>query len=402
MIEESFSAVPRYVGIKGLQKSDREDYLLSLIALIQFPLVFVQLLLISFGWTEESTTIYRVILSAVSILFALPIILKRKGKTFVEFYLFIVVIYLIDYLFFPDTIKYWHENGLRFLIPICIPTLFCILSLRKVEYFYVAIKQICYLTAICGLIFGVRLVTGDYSSEETYFMNFGFLLLLPIITFMLENTWYSILLSIIFLLFVIVFGSRGPLIAVAVFTIYFIFRKKKFLLLTIVISLAIIGYSTFAAYLESMGLSSRTILMILDGEMMNDTGRDEIQSDIFKGITEHPFLGNGLFGDRALSKGYAHNFFIEVICHSGFIVGGILLLYFLYKILYLTYKVRGIHKDIFVAMMCVLFLPLMTSGSYLQEPNFFIFVGLMIVMSKTIRKDKTMDQRDHEFVTMKK
>lgn len=396
MMEECFSAVQRYIRIKSLSKTDREDYFLSLIALIQFPFVFVQLLLISFGWSEESTTIYRVILSAVSILFALPMILKRKGRKFMGCYLFIGVIYSMHYFLYPSTIKYWHESGLRFLIPICIPTLFCVLSLRNLECFYVAVKQICYITAICGLIFGIRLVTGDYFSEETYFMNYGFLLLLPIIVFMLENTWYSIPLSILFLLFVIVFGSRGPLIAVAVFTIFFIIRKKKFLLLTIVVSLAIIGYSTFASYLDSMGLSSRTILMLLDGEMMNDTGRDEIQSVIFKGITENPILGNGIYGDRVLSKGYAHNFFIEVICHYGFIIGGILLFLLLYKILYITCNLRGKHKDVFVAMMCILFLPLMTSGSYLQEPNFFIFIGLMVVMRKIIRKEKTVEQRSHE------
>ena len=394
--EESCSTLPRFVKIKSLNKSDKEDYFLSLIALVQFPLVFVQLLLMSFGWEAESTTIYRVILSAGSILLALPIILKRNVGKFVGFYFFIVVLYLIHYLLFPDTIKYWHESGFRFLIPICIPTLFCVLSIRNAEYFYIAAKQICYITALCSVVFGVRIATGAYVTEDTYFMNFGFLLLLPVIVFFLENTWYSLLLSLFFLIFVIVFGSRGPLISVAVFAAYYIVRKKKYLFLIAIIVLAIVGYSVLSSYLESIGISSRTVQMFLDGDMMDETGRGEIRTNLIKGINENPIIGNGLFGDRALTKGYAHNFFLEVFCDFGYLFGGVLLLWFMYEILYVTIYLKGYHKDIFVAMTCILFLPLITSGSYLQEPNFFVFVGLLVIMKNKIRMNKKTVLRTSE------
>lgn len=386
--EDSFSTLPRFVKIKSLNKSDKEDYFLSLIALAQFPLVFVQLLLISFGWAPESTTIYRVILSAGTILLAIPVILKRKGGSFIGFYFFVCILYLIHYFIFPSTIEYWHDNGFRFLIPICIPTLFCVLSIKNLECFYIALKHICYITALCCTVFGLRLLTGGYDTEDTYFMNFGFLLLLPVIVLFLENTWYSILLSILFFLLIVVFGSRGPLISVAAFTGYYIVRKKEYILLIVIAILFVAGYSAFSSYLDSMGISSRTIQMFLSGDMMDETGRGEIRNILLKGINENPIIGNGLFGDRALTKGYAHNFFLEVICDFGYVFGGILLLWLLYEIVYVTFYLRGYHKDIFVAMLCVLFLPLMTSGSYLQEPNFFIFIGLLVIMKKQIRRNK--------------
>ena len=317
--EESFADLPRIVNIRRLGISDKGDYVLSLIALAQFPLAFVQLLLISFGWPEESTTIYRVVLSAASILLALPMILKRKGKAFVVFYFFTIFLYLIHYLLFPGTIEYWHENGFRFLIPICIPTLFCVLCVRNINYFYIATKQICYITAVCCLIYGTRLMAGTYDPESTYFMSYGFLLLLPVIVFFLENKQWSILLSLLFLFLLVVFGSRGPLISVAVFSAYYILRKKKYFLLLVVVIVVVAGFNTAMSYLDSIGISSRTVQMFLDDSIMYDSGRDDIRVNIYKGIQENPILGNGVFGDRALSKGYAHNFFIEVICHFGFL-----------------------------------------------------------------------------------
>ena len=384
--EDSFSSLPRFVKLKTLNKSDKDDYFLSLIALSQFPFVFVQLILISFGWAAESTTIYRIILSAGAILLALPVILKRKGRTFILFYCFIGLLYLIHFLIFPGTIEYWHEKGFRFLVPICIPSLFCVLCVRNIEFFYLAIKHICYITALFCLVFGVRLLLGAYYTEETYFMNFGFLLLLPVIVFFLENTWYSIILSLSFFLLLVVFGSRGPLLSVAVFSIYYIVRKKKYLFLIAFIVLAIVGFAAISSYLDSLGISSRTIQMFLEGDMMDDSGRNDIRVNIFKGIKDNPIIGNGLFGDRVLSKGYAHNFFIEVICHFGFVFGGALLIWLLYELLYVTTHLWGYHKDVFIAMMCILFLPLMTSGSYLEEPNFFIFIGLLIIMKQLIRQ----------------
>lgn len=388
--EDSFSTIPTLVKFRTLRRRDKEDYILSIIALAQFPLVFVQLLLISFGWDSEATTIYRVILSAGSILSAFPVIIKRKSGVFVGFYLMIGVLYLIHFICFPDTIEYWHENGFRFLIPICIPTLLCMLSIKDVKFFYIAIKQICYVTAACGLVFGVRLITGMYDAEDNYFMTFGFLMLLPVIVFFLEGTWYTTLLSLLFFIFIIAFGSRGPLLSIATFVSYYIIRKKKYLLLILIIIIAIVGFTVILSYLDSVGISSRTIQMLLNGDIMSDSGRDDIRVNIFRGIQENPLLGNGMFGDRALSNGYAHNFFIEVICHFGFIFGGILLIRLLYDMLYVMLRLRGYHKDFFVAMMCILFIPLMTSGSYLQEPNFFVFIGFLVLMKRQIRRERKL------------
>lgn len=396
--EPDFSSLPRFVKIKGLNKSDKEDYFLSLIALIQFPLLFVQLLLISFGWESESTTIYRVVFSAGSILFALPIIIKRKGGKFVVFYLLIIILYFIHYFLFPETIEYWHENAFRFLIPICIPTLFCMLSIKNIELFYIAIKQICYITAMCGLVYGVRLITGAYNTEEIYFMNFGFLLLLPVIIFFLENTWYSISLSLLFFILIIVFCSRGPLIAVAIFAAYYIIRKKKYFLLLSIVVLVMFGFTAFSSYLDSLGLFSRTIQMYMDGEMTAVSGRDEIQESIYRGIRDNPIIGNGLFGDRVLSMGYAHNFFIEIICQWGIFLGGVFLISLLYEIIYVVIKLRDSQKDIFVAMMCVLFIPLMTSESYLQSPNFFTFIGLLVILRKRIQVGRNCVPSSSEIV----
>ena len=154
--------------------------------------------------------------------------------------------------------------------------------------------------------------------------------------------------------------------------------------------LIIVGYTAFSSCLDSIGISSRTLQMITEGDMMNDTGRDEIRILVLRGINKNPISGNGLFGDSVLSGGYAHNFFIEVICHCGYIIGGGLLLWLIYEICNVTFNLKNYHKDVFVAMMCILFLPLMTSGSYLQEPKFFIFIGLLIIMKKKIRTDRIL------------
>lgn len=43
--------------------------------------------------------------------------------------------------------------------------------------------------------------------------------------------------------------------------------------------------------------------MIKDGEISDDNGRDEIKEIVGDAISEKPFFGYGLYGDRAVTKG---------------------------------------------------------------------------------------------------
>lgn len=216
---------------------------------------------------------------------------------------------------------------------------------------------------------------------------------------------FTIVFSVIGAVFLLLQGTRGPLLVLAVFVCLMLYKKYGlgkffFKIGTVVLLFSILVSSQFVKLqlvelsdkVDSSGYSSRFITMLLEGEISNSNGRDTIQKALLEDIKENPFAIRGMFADRQATRGlvdheysmrykkgtYAHNFWLETIHSWGVLLGGaifLIVLFIILKIVRISDK-----EDAYIVMLfvCTGFVYLFFSGSYLQSEKFFFLIGLAL------------------------
>jgi hypothetical protein len=377
-------------------RSQRVDALLSIVALSQIFLGALQGTMLALGLPEELCGLYRVYLSAITIIIAAPFIVKRKPLLVLVTYSVAIVIYYIHSAFFPKTIEYWHLEAFRFTFPISIPTILCVLAIKEKVILLYFLKIIAYLTGVLCLIYGLRVFFGIYDLGFSYNQGFGYMLLFPIIVLFYQRTWYSLLFASILLLLLLLYGARGPLLAIVVYAAYVLVSQKKYVLLFTIIIILLIGIPILTSTLASYGLSSRTLELYMSGELDADNGRNVITEQIKKGIEENPY-GWGLFGDRVITHGAnnAHNFVREILAEFGVYLGPLALLIFFIQVVRRFFKTKGGERDMYALFFCACFIPTMVSGSYLTSTNFALFIGVMFLLTRKPFKNKSVVKQNN-------
>ena len=184
-------------------------------------------------------------------------------------------------------------------------------------------------------------------------------------------------------------GARGPL-ACVVFSLaaYFLIskasaKKKVFLVCFIIVGTMIVMLmwqpilSALKDSVDSIGISSRTIDLLMEGEIFSDSSRGEIQKKIIDGFS---LIGSGLYGDRALGDDhYAHNLIIELIAQWGYLIGAGLLT-ILCGLFIKGFRTKNTSLQLLIM---VLFsssvVKLMFSGSYLaHNASFFVLIAACV------------------------
>ena len=129
-------------------------------------------------------------------------------------------------------------------------------------------------------------------------------------------------------------------------------------------------------FLQKFGFKSRTLTLMLHSTDFS-TGRTALYSKTLKAISEKPFLGYGLAGDRVILGGtYPHNFFLEVIAQFGVIFG------FLFSVLIIVLCIVGffankpVVRDLTAIFFSIGFIHLLLSGSYLTSANFWLLIAI--------------------------
>lgn len=116
------------------EKSSKTDHYIAFAVLLQSFLVILQQVLISvFHMPPEATTIYRVVLTAIPLSVAIAITIYRKWSVFLIVYSIAVLILLLHIIIFPDNYMYIKQNSLRFLLPIVIPNVLCLIYLKDIS-----------------------------------------------------------------------------------------------------------------------------------------------------------------------------------------------------------------------------------------------------------------------------
>ena len=193
------------------------------------------------------------------------------------------------------------------------------------------------------------------------------------------------LLALIFL-----YGSRGPLVGIVLFAVYFgirYFHKKGqdivCVLMFIVMVVFVVSFrdimNLINQALVGIGITSRSIYLLANQSLSYDAGRSDIWDVIIAEIQKNPFRIRGINAEYAISGTYAHNMIIELIYQFGIIIGGIALLFILAKIIEtLRLDVKADASVICLIFMFACIPSLMFSGSLWIAQNFWIWLALLL------------------------
>jgi len=356
--------------------------------LVQSFLVILQQVLIAvFHMEQESTTIYRVMLTAIPLSIAIIMTLFRKWKVFVVVYSITLLIVLLNILIFHQNEIFLVQNSLRFLLPVVIPSALCLMFIPSIDIVEDVLYKISWLCTFPVFIYVINFFTGTFIISD-YNMSFSYGLLLPMLSLYSKKNPCSVIVSIILFIIVVGIGSRGAAVIFVLYALYDIFQShKKFaipaLLLLIVFFLFL---PSLAQWFESIDIHSRTLNLLFDHNLLRSDARSLLYESMLDVFWDNPITGIGLFGDRIYLNGsYVHNFIIELYLNWGVLIGTIILLFLLVKFIKTYKNSNKTNRNILIKYLLASVVPLMFSGSYLIDYNLGIFIGVLFLLSRTNR-----------------
>lgn len=348
-----------------------------------------------------------IILNSIYIIMWIIVIKKILSRVQIDslfLVLFFVIAWSLALLSNTDYLNFYLDIGYR-LFFISIPSYIlvrCIKDYTQLKKFLIIVSVLITISMFISMfIFNVN-------EDVRYSQTTGYILLPAAV--ISANTLFKkfslmYLANIMIALFLIIAsGARGPLICFGMFiatkivleSIIGIKRMITVLLIGTSLSIAISIYWSNIIFeinriIIEYGFSDRIILSIIDNKIFFDPARNLLRDFSLTIILNNPFWGTGIASERLLLSRmmgessaeaigwYPHNFFLEILLQFGIILGIAILLFFVYLLItaFLKNKDKDM-KDILIIFLAAGFYPLLLSGSYLQSPLFFAFIGFCI------------------------
>lgn len=383
----------------ALTKKEKIDNFIVFAVFFQSVLIILQAILIDvFRMDPDATTIYRVVLSAIPMSIAMLLSFIRNPALFIGVYGVSILILLLNLVIFPENSEYLIRESTRFLLPMVISSALCLITVKDIDLIEKIWYYVSWLVFIEVAFYTIEYFRGTFVIHD-YNMSFSYGCLLPMVALYRKKKKYSIIASIFLFLIVLSIGSRGAAIIFVIYLFFDIMQNNKKLILPMII--LVFGLLTllpvFISYLESIGISSRTLWHFTSGEMFRYDDRESLNDISIDAIINNPF-GIGLWGDRIILKGegaHAHNIIIEILLNWGVVLGFIIIIGFVVKFIQLYLHSNKINKNRLVVYLLVCIVPLMTSNSYLISSNFGIFCGLFYILSTQSIKTRLQTQTHH-------
>lgn len=341
----------------------------------------------------------------------------KKRRAFSRFgmvWISIFMICMITYLFHPEY-DYWlfHHEEFNIWLALFRPDqglyLFLFISLinspqklfKTLKWSgFVLIAYNVYKLIYANVVRGYWVTTGiQRGAEGEYNLGFGYDVLLLFVLFTVlgkrESKWYYGL-SGIALVCILIGGSRGPLLGVALIVLIQMWDRLRIRrmiekltitgLLAVGCGLIIVNFPTImlnlGLLLQRFGFSSRTVMLLVSGNYHSDSGRGTLYSialDLIK--TGGPF-GHGIYGDRfvisqqtSLWIGYCHNIALEILVDFGYLLGGIILIVMIWRILRILRAPDSVWRSLYLIFL-IASSQLILSGSLWYIASFWAAIAL--------------------------
>jgi len=359
-----------------------------------FTLIYFNLLKSGVG---SRVQLISKVLVGLAFLYAIPLVLKRSKIKAIGIYAFSTFVFLLNYAIFPENRAYLVNLIVPFYM-MCMPALIYTLSIRNFVVFKEVMKESSYIVFLFGALLGILIFTGR-ASTGTYSMALSYYMLLPTIIFIDELIdKFSLRIASfigISLLIIIALGSRGAVLCVVVFVFLKIIKVigkltfKRVLAYIGLLSIGVISFINLDRIFEKVylillnyGIKSRSLLLFSRDEV-HLSGRESIYNSLIIELSNSPFLGIGIAGDRLIHSGsYAHNIFLEILVNFGLIIG-IIIVTVLVIIIIKNLLIKDKEKyAFFIIWLNLGFVHLMVSSTYITDMKFWIFLGITLNLLK--------------------
>lgn len=332
----------------------------------------------------------------------LGIIIKNYKKLNFKYLKYIILFFMIQ---LPYSILQYYNYlynwfGLMYLLFICsLPWFVVGNSLDNLNEIIEVFKKYVYLILLSNIalilfcILTGRPMLGNMEISYTILP----LLLFSLLIFLNENKIKFLIIALFSSAIIVIMGSRGTILCIAGFLImYYMMNFKKNFFYLIIITTSLIGViwnfnniiDITINKFESLGISSRTLYKLQNGDILNDTGRGKIQEVAIEALNEHPILGLGIGGERILvndkiyemtkdmSTCYPHNLAIEIIVQYGYFIGTMLIIFLIGLLVNTIKNTSGNERNIFLLLVSQEVIKLLVSSSYIISPMFFLVLGI--------------------------
>lgn len=312
---------------------------------------------------------------------------------------FFIVSYFVTVIFFPQNVEYMWTTADDLLTNSTYILLFFVISgfiasfyLNDIELFISIFKKFSVVTiALLAIRFFMGFII---SSTMPEYMTFSYNLLLPT-TFVLllcikEFKLYRATVAILGICLIFVAGCRGALLGAVISPLIYIFFFGKLdknikyritILLVALLLMVLFFYDSIlqavSSKLTDIGLNSRTLEMLLNSSITDDSSRGRILQNI---MSQVDLLGHGLWGDRVILNGrYPHNIIAEILIDYGWILGSGILILLICIILRGLNKANVLMSIVLCSLLSTGIVKLLLSGSFVnQEPAFYVLIGLCV------------------------
>ena len=226
-----------------------------------------------------------------------------------------------------------------------------------------------------------------------YSMSFGYSALFINMLLLFKYESKRRIIDLVFYLLTIVYifltGSRGPLAYIAVSWVAVLFTQEKsnrkaiYIFLFIIPSFVLIVFysdimRSLLAFLGSLENESRTVTLLLQGNIQMDSGRTEIHKDLINEINQHPIIGLGAFGGT-YRVGLAHSIFLDTFSNFGYFAGGLLFIILIYHSIRLLIETKGTLTYRLIFMLLILtFGGGLFDGAFFDKKELWMVFGILI------------------------
>lgn len=397
-------------NIKDLKKEERKEKLIILAlslslflpAINNFINCFFQIGLgIDPGFLSELSYIAIVFIGVIAATFNFQ---KNINMFFVA--LIILGGIALSYFIYPKMRETIYENPVDLIYnPInkvaffCIPLLLYTGQISDFRRAFFAMHKWARINLVLGIVTYVYVVL--VMKRELQYMVFSYFMLTAICVcfenFKENRKKIDLLLMTLGTFAILLCGARGAVLSALIY----ILMRSVFGKINVrkkhqgiwVMSMVILGLMilflwnniiyAIADLCELLGVESRFITSLIDGALMESSGRSSISRAIWAGIKDNP-LGFGFFGDRYAAGtygfgrySYAHNGFLEVIASFGVVIGPILILLFMIKLLK-ALKIKNTYYNMILwSLIPYGLFQLFFSSSAIENLGFYAICALM-------------------------
>ena len=365
---------------------------------------------------EILTPIAYIFMAFISVFVLYKYIFRRR--IFVFSFLALLIGTIISYCVYPEIrsviysspvdLVYSPINKLFFF---CFPAFIGATCLTDHDRLFRSMRSWGRLSVVLGVI--TYIFVFFVFGKNLQYMVFSYFMLLPICVCYehagVNGSKLDLLIAITGSVSIVLCGARGAVVSLI---LYFIARiiltgfgrwnKTKVLALLATMFLCVLILAFYgdilvmiSDLLKSFGINSRFLTYLVEGALLDGTGRSTITEAVFNGLMNNP-LGYGLFGDRYVvgtfgfgRYTYSHSIVTELLCDFGIVAGSVIVVVLAWYMIRYLLSIRGKREvNLMLALIPYGVFQLLFSSSFLENIVFFIIIGLCI-FARTKSKNVT-------------